>query len=138
MDALSVESPLEFPGAVNAFAWDEADAATWEDAIRRALLLGYDGIARWLSAQAVQHHPDNAALTRLAALVAPPRLLGRRSSPNAGVSTSMRWFDQHRGEYQGQWVAIHHGEIVGHAASREMLEVELPPNLEDVLIDRMP
>lgn len=55
--------------------------------------------------------------------------------PIAGLGRSMKWLKENRQNYQGEWIAIKNGELLGHAPSRE----ELPRVPErETIITRIP
>jgi hypothetical protein len=102
-----------------------ADVHSYVDRIREHVERDEVGAARRLVAEALREGSTEPGLAHWAEVLAPAKFL--RSSPATGtdVRVDVRWFDEHRQEYRGQWVAVLKGEMLAHAETLEELQKKL-------------
>lgn len=58
-------------------------------------------------------------------------------TPPRGLSASRAWICKHAGEYQGQWIAVCDGQLLGVAESLDDLEVHISSDPTSTLVTRV-
>lgn len=101
--------------------------------IKLSLEIGFDLLARRLSAEGHATFPDDELLAKYARILAPPKILGRAPAAGPELEANRGWLKTHGKEYRGQWVAVRNGELLG--AATELAElVPLLHDRENVLV----
>lgn len=132
VEQLDVMMPLEaaaklgdeqtFQSTISAIDWETQPTQNIMKAIRLAIAVGAPLVARKLAADGARHYPEHSELQKAARVLAPPRVIGSVALPEPGMPANLQWLADHRDEYQGQWVALKDGQLLGAA-----------PLLEDVV-----
>ena len=92
-----------------------------KEAIDLAVANGYHTLAANLAIQGLALFPDDAELQKIAKILAPPKAIRTDIPPAKGLGQSMKWLKENRQHYQGEWVAVQNGVLLGHASSRAEL-----------------
>jgi hypothetical protein len=97
-------------------------------------------LARDLAQQAANLFPEYERAQQAARVLAPP--VARVVSPPGYVlrtRASAEWIQAHASEYQGQWVAVREGKLLGVAASLHELEgvIAQVGDLQQVIITKV-
>ncbi len=101
--------------------WQDRQAGDFVRAVQLALEAGAHLAARQLSAEGARRHPANEELQKQAYILSPPKVV-RSSTTNGSTHRLNRdWLKAHANEYQGRWVAVRNGELLGEAGSMEEL-----------------
>ena len=108
-------------------------------AIDFALADGHHSRAMELITEGCRLFPEEAALQKIARILAPPKVIRTDVPPSVGLGKSMKWLKENHARYQGQWVAVKHGLLLGHASSRQELS-EMLNNVDtsDTIITKVP
>ena len=119
--ALAADSQDEqrFLAASARIDWRQRDAADFLQAIRWALAAGAHRAAGKLAVQGAAQHPDATQLRTALQVLAPQAAIAHRQPADPSVAENHDWLKAHRGQYRGQWVALHHGKLL---ASADLLE----------------
>jgi hypothetical protein len=99
--------------------------ASYVDRIRHHIERDEVGAARRLVAEALRDDVNEPGLKQWAEVLAPAKILGSHPATGTDIRLDIRWFDEHRHEYKGQWVAVARGELLAHAESYEDLRAKL-------------
>jgi hypothetical protein len=99
--------------------------SSYVERIRHHLEKDEVGAARRLVAEALREGVDEPGLKQWAEVLAPAKILGLHPATGTDLRVDIRWFDEHRHEYKGQWVAVARGELLAHAESYEELRARL-------------
>jgi len=120
--------------------WDVSQTSeSIKEAIDLALANGYHTMAANLAAQGHTLFPEDAELQKFAKILAPPTMIQTDIAPAEGLRQSMKWLKENRQHYQGEWVAVQNGVLVGHAPSRpELTEMLTGVDPSRVIITRIP
>jgi hypothetical protein len=95
-------------------------------AIQSALAVGAFLVARQLSALGTEQYPEHPRLRNYAHILAPPKVIQRDLPPDSTLFANRDWIMTHRTEFQGQWVALRNGELLGAADSLDVLTQAVP------------
>ena len=110
-----------FVALVKAIDWSAHQPDELTTAIDLALSLEMASLAIELAQLGGCLFPDHERIQRAARVLAPP-IIRNVATPRAeGLSGSMAWLDAHANQYQGQWVAVREGQLLGAAPSLEEL-----------------
>ena len=93
--------------------------------IREALKNGDPILARRLAMEGWKDHPVNHILQEYARVLSTPRIIQNDIPPSSSIRANNIWLKNHRQEYQGHWIALHDGALVGTANSLDLLVNEL-------------
>lgn len=97
-----------------------------------ALSMEMASLAIELAQQGARLFPDDERVQRAAQVLAPPTARTVCMPRARGLDASMDWLEQHAGEYQGQWVAVRKGRLLGAARSLEELEAVIGEGKEAI------
>ncbi|HXH12676.1 MAG TPA: DUF5678 domain-containing protein [Alphaproteobacteria bacterium] len=112
-----------FAHLARALRWQDHHASDLLQAIDWALALDAVETARELAQHGRKLFPDHERLRQVAAVLAPPKVLGTRPSQPIGLDASQQWLKKHASRYKGQWVAVQSGTFLGSAPTlRELYE----------------
>lgn len=115
--------------------WTRRDAEEYIRAVRLALAAGAYLQARQLSAEGANPFPEDAELKKAAHVLAPSRVIERGpADPTIALDTA--WLKQHRSEYQGMWVVLRRGQLLGAAKELGPLAVQIG-DLRGLLVTRI-
>jgi len=89
--------------------------------IKDALKCGDITHARHLAMEGAQRYKKRYELQEYARLLAPPRIIDNNVPANSSIRANHIWLKAHRQQYQGNWVALRSGELIGVADSLEIL-----------------
>lgn len=106
-------------------------------AIDFALANGYVSKAIELAMEGRRLFPEDVTLQKIARILAPPKVIRTDIPPNKGLGQSMKWLKENRQHYQGEWVALKHGSLLGHALSRQELS-KMFTDTSNILITKIP
>lgn len=117
---------------------DDWESIRFHRAIDEALTAGALSTARELAAEGARRFPDDARLSRAAAVLARPvaRQVERRRTGDARADRA--WLARHHGEYRGLWVALRSGEVVASAKTLNDLVASLPSPPNGLSITKVP
>lgn len=107
---------------VNAIDWQTRPVEDYLRSIDLALKVEAHLTARRLSQEGGERFPDHPEMAKYARILAPVKTVRTGLPPNPDLAHSMAWLRQHRLAYQGQWVAILHGELLASAATFQQLK----------------
>ncbi len=111
-------------------------AEDWLDGISQALQSGALVRARRLAAEGGARYPQHGALRTYAQVLAPPRVLPHQDTSTRAVRANKLWLQEHTGHYQGQWVALRNGTLIGAASSLDRLVAQVGKGT-DLLLTRV-
>jgi hypothetical protein len=111
--------------AVDTIEWESQSPTQIKQAIDLALGLGCHAVAVELAATGRNRYPNDPTLERIARVLAPPEYVRKDVPAVSGLSPSVKWFQEHREQYAGKWLAIRNGKLLAAADSREELSKEL-------------
>jgi hypothetical protein len=121
--AMENQDRRTFAHLARAIPWRNHQASDLLQVIDWALALDAVEIARELAQHARRLFPDHEPLRQVAAVLAPPVLLGTRPSQPTGLDASQQWLKEHASQHKGQWVAVRSGTFLGSAPTlRELFE----------------
>lgn len=123
--AVSADSQKEFVETVGTIEWSSQSPSQIKQAIDVALGLGCHAVAAELAATGRNRYPNDPALERIAHVLAPPELVRTGVPAVSGLSASVKWFEEHREQYSGKWLAVRNGKLLASADSRKELSKEL-------------
>jgi hypothetical protein len=89
--------------------------------IQQALRKGEFTAARRLAVEGATRYPTHPELQKYAHILAPPRVIRSNVPPTSSVRANRDWLKAHRKDYEGHWVALRNGELVGCADSLDTL-----------------
>ena len=101
--------------------WQERPPKDFIRAIRLALSAGAYRVARHLSAQGAEYYPHEVDLQKYARLLAPPQVKRSKERSDPTLKANRDWLMMHGDSFHGRWVALQNGELLGSAASLELL-----------------
>ena len=112
---------LAFIKAANAMDWSGRPPEDYVRAVRLALEAGAHLKARKLSVEGTRQYPDHPEIQKFAALLAPPKILLDHEPPDPSLRLNRDWVMNHLEEFNGRWVALKAGQLLGEAATFEEL-----------------
>jgi len=83
------------------------------------------GGARRLVDEALREIPDDPLLLQWKEVLSPGRVLGTFPAPGYESGVDYHWLEEHGRAYQGQWVAVLHGQLLAHAPTLPELSARL-------------
>lgn len=101
--------------------WSTYGAADLSRAIDLALTLDMVSLARELAQQGSRIFPGDTRLQQAIAVLSPPVVRSARPAQALDLKASQRWFKEHARQYQGQWVAVRSGTLLGSAQTLQEL-----------------
>jgi hypothetical protein len=101
--------------------WATYHAADLTRAIDLALTLDLVSLARELAQQGSRLFPGETHLQQAMAVLSPPVVRSTRPAQTLHLKASQRWFKEHARQYQGQWVAVRSGTLLGAAPTLQEL-----------------
>ena len=118
-----VVSVQVFANAVKSIRWEQKSATFYMEVIRLAFELEAGLLARELSEKGHERFPDDEELAKAVRIFAPPNVIRSDAKAIPSLDDTIQWFRDHKGEYQGQWVAVRAGELVGvHPTHQGLIE----------------
>lgn len=117
------------------------DEVGFEEAIQSALRQEHDSRAWEIAKQGAEIFPESEPLTRAAEVLAPARVVKkkRKASHIKGLTASLQWLAENGSRYKDRWIAVHDGQMVADAATRDELDKHLSSKIrENALITRIP
>lgn len=120
---------LSLEGAI---AWRTRSPEEIIKGIQFALAVGAHRAARRIASLGGGRFPGHKELQKYSSVLKPPKIISREVSPSSDLSANRNWLEAHRGEYQGQWVAIHNGVLLG----TELNLRELRSQIDDMQRDK--
>lgn len=107
--------------------WTTRRPEELERAISLSFSLNQTRLVRELAALGGRLFPDDKELKHLAYVFAPTKArLMKNSKPSTSLYDSMKWFREHGGDYQGQYVAVKDGVFLGAAPTLDELTRVVP------------
>jgi len=125
-----------FVRAANEIAWSQRPATDFARAVRLALATGAHLLARKLAEYGHRLYPNHQELTKMAHILAPPRVVRTDIPPAPSLQANQEWLRVHGGEYRGQWVALRDGILLATAATVRQLRAYLE-STDGVLITKV-
>lgn len=104
-----------FLRAESSIDWENRSAEDVLRGIRFALAAGAHQAAQRIASRGVTLYPDHSEIKKFAHVLAPPKILKKEGFPRSDLRANRDWLKSHRNEYQGQWVALHDGELMGYS-----------------------
>ena len=126
-----------FIAAKKAIDWSVQPAQDIVQSLQLALSVGAFLAARQLATQAVEYYPHHSELQQYATLLATPKVTrSNDQQPDPTLRNNQAWLKVNRADYQGQWVALQDGQLLGAAASLRTL-VSQVGQAEDILLTKV-
>lgn len=122
------------------FKWENIDAASAIHVVKLALRAGAHFYARDFSSRASKRYPYSVELKRLAAVLAPPRIVHRTPAQESSMALNRCWLHDHKEEYRFLWVALQRGQLLASAVTLQDMKQALPKSFvpcPDILITRV-
>ncbi|MEW6718335.1 MAG: hypothetical protein AB1345_12660 [Chloroflexota bacterium] len=111
-----------FLQAENAIDWETRPPKEILQGVQFALAAGAHLAARRIASQGASRFPNDEQIQRYVRVLAPPRIVSKETSPRSDLKANRDWLQAHRNEYQGQWIALRNGELLGAAQSLRELK----------------
>jgi len=111
-----------FAALARAIDWSTRQPDELTATIDLALSLEMAALAIDLAQLGGRLFPDHERVQRAAQVLAPPVVHVVRLPRARGLSASTNWLREHASQYQGQWVAVREGHLLGAAESLEELK----------------
>jgi hypothetical protein len=106
--------------------WQDLTAADIVRVIKLAFRAGAFKAACYIASEGVKVHPDNVDVQKYARILSPTtRKEEATPTANTDTRTNRQWLKEHAGEYQGQWIALRNGELLGASRSLNKLTDEV-------------
>jgi hypothetical protein len=125
--AAESRDPQRFVQLVRAMKWGRRPAGELIRAIDLALAMDLVPLARHLIERGKRLFPNEQRFRQIAAVLAPPVILGARQSRLTGLKESQQWLREHASEYRNQWVAVKAGKFLGAAPTLKNLHERIGP-----------
>jgi len=107
-----------FADLVERLDWATRSPDDLATAIDLALGMGMSRLPMKLAQLGGRLFPDHERVQQAAYVLAPPVARVTTHLPRArGLDDSMTWIEEHSRQYQGQWVAVREGQLLGAAQS---------------------
>ena len=119
--AARFQNEQSFINAVNSLDWKSRPVEDYLTTIRLCLAAGAYLKARNLAMSGGERFPDDAEMQKYARILAPAKVIKADLPPDPEGVKDIRWLKEHHDEYRGQWVALHHGELLGKAQDLKAL-----------------
>jgi hypothetical protein len=126
----------DFICAMKSVNWREVSPSDFVSAAGLALEVGAYAAARELSSLGAKLHPEEATLKQYADTLAPPRVVSKRFAPDASIKANSEWLKAHGDHYQGKWIGLRNGVLVGQAESLQNLLKEIG-RADDTLVTKV-
>lgn len=107
--------------------WSTHGAADLTRAIDLALALDMVRLARDLARQGSRLFPEDQRVQQAMMVLAPPVVVSTYPTQETNLETSQQWLEAHASQYQGQWIAVQHGMLLGAAPTRQALHRQIGP-----------
>lgn len=132
--AARAENGILFVTILKLIRWESRQAEDYVQAIRLALAAGFHPAAWELVEAGFKRFPENAELNHIWQIFAPTKATSQ-SLPDRGAAVDMQWLKDHRDLYQGRWVALKSGELLGVGQNyQELIEQVGNPKGRGILI----
>jgi hypothetical protein len=125
-----------FLQAENSIDWETRSPEEIIQGVQFALAAGAHFFARRIASQGAARFPNDEQIQKYARVLAPPRILSKEAPPRSDLKANRDWLKAHRNEYQGQWVALHDGELLGAAHSLGELKDQID-NTEEIFFTKV-
>ena len=106
-----------FVRAAERIDWPQRPPVDFVRAVRLALAAGAHLFARNLAAEGARLHPDHLELSKMANILAPPRIVNADIPATPSVRANQVWLRHHADEFKGQWVALREGTLLAAGAT---------------------
>jgi hypothetical protein len=120
--------------------WAQVYATDAAHIVHLALRAGAHLYAREFSARAAKRYPYVTGLKRMAAVLAPPRVVLRRPAQDDALKQNQCWLQAHAAEYRTLWVALRRGQLLASGTSLQGLRQAIADSAiptADMLITRV-
>ncbi len=114
-----------FLAAQKMIDWQRRQPEDFISAVQLALSAGAYLAARRLSAKGAERYPNHAELQKYARILAPPKVTRSNRPPDPTLRANRDWLMTHSDSFQGQWVALRNGKLLGSATSLEALVAQI-------------
>lgn len=116
--------------------WATRSADEIVEGVHLALRAGAHLRARKLASQGAELHPDDEELSKMAYVLAPPRVIRTDIPATGSMRANQTWLRENATEYAGKWVAVHRGTLlaVGESAREVWDRLE---DTKDTLITKV-
>jgi hypothetical protein len=125
--AAESKDPQRIVQLIRAMKWGRRPARELIRAINLALAMDMVLLARQLIERGKSLFPDEQRFWKLAAVLAPPVIIGTRQHRLTGLEESQQWLREHASEYRNQWVAVKAGKFLGAAPKLKNLYEKIGP-----------
>lgn len=116
-DAADAKDERAFLDVLREAKWQDRPAADFKRAARLALKAGAYSAAFRISFEGAKHHPGDSDLEKHVRVLAPPKAFSRKIMSNTAHKANRAWLEKHGSTYNGRWVAIRDGKLLGDADS---------------------
>jgi hypothetical protein len=114
-----------FSETVRQISWTGRPASDFLRAVQMALGAGAHLAARRLASEGAKLYPNHQELSKIANLLAPPRIIESKPPSDSSISDNQAWLRSHTDEYRGWWVALYDGNLVAAAETVSDLKSRL-------------
>jgi len=125
--AAESQDPRTFTQLARAMKWRNRGPNDLTRTIDLALTMDMVPLARQLAEHGRKLFPNDERLRQLSAVLAPPVVLETRPSQPKDFEASQQWLREHASQFQGQWVAVRGGTLLGCAPTLKELYEQIGP-----------
>jgi hypothetical protein len=98
---------------VKSIDWTNKSADDYLEVVKIAITSGNHIIAYNFAVKGAEQFPNNAKLKNFSRILAPPKILPISAPAQPGLLLNRDWLIENQEEYQGYWVALKEGELLG-------------------------
>jgi hypothetical protein len=134
--AVSVRNARVFEKLLQDITWEHRSASEFNRTVDLALRMGAYSDARRIAQIGQVQYPQDDKLQRYCSILAEPVVTRREVPFDPSIRANRDWLRTHRNEYQGKWIGLQNGNLVGSADSIDELMNSLESN-RGVLVTRV-
>lgn len=135
--AVEEDDVQAFAQVAEAIRWQDRSPRDYMTAIRSALSLGADEIARNLAKRGSEKFPEREDIKDAAFVLQEPQVKRWEARSASVTRNNTEWLRRHADEYKGRWVALSDGELVSSSISITGLKEDLSNEFKDYMITRI-
>lgn len=134
--AASIRNAPVFEKLLEGITWEKRTASDFSRVIDLSLKMGAYRSARQIAERGHSDYPQDSRLQKYSTILAEPVVVQRAVPFNPSIRANRDWLKAHRNEYQGKWVGLRSGNLLGSASSIDELVNSLDGS-RDILITRV-